>query len=166
MDKAKFGYLAGIIDGEGCITISRGFKDNNVINYNSIVMVTNTNEQVIKWLQGNFGGGFYKSKPNNFVSKPSFRWRLLKKHDIEMLLLATIPYLIIKKEQAKILLEFVRLSRNDDVQKRQELCSKIMALNKRGVSVETNTQDNLPYKVDVKIESELIGDNKNNPMVT
>jgi hypothetical protein len=158
MDKAKYGYLAGIIDGEGCITVGRGIRENGVINYNSIVMVTNTNKAVIEWLHEQFGGMYYGSKPNNLVSKPSYRWRLLKKKDIELLLLAIIPYLIIKKEQAKVLLEFVRLPRNDDVQKRQELCNKIQALNKRGISVETNMQDTAKA---VKIESELTRDSKN-----
>lgn len=161
-DKAKYGYLAGIIDGEGCITIGRGFRPNGTINYNAILMVTNTDLKVIKWLHEQFGGSYYKSKPNNFVSKESYRWRMLKKAEIELMLLAIIPYLIIKKEQAKILLEFVRLTRNDDVQKRQELSIKIMALNKRGISVTTNTQD---ASKGVMRESELTGDSKNNPTV-
>lgn len=164
MSKAKCGYLAGIIDGEGCITIGRGIKK-DTINYNAILMVTNTDKNVIQWLKDNFGGNFYDSKPNNIVSKPSYRWRLLKKSDLELLLLSIIPYLIIKKQQAKILLEFVRLSRNDDVQKRQELYSKIRALNKRGISVETNMQDALDQQSNVMRESELTGDSKNNPIV-
>ena len=154
-DKAKYGYLAGIIDGEGCITIGRGFRPNGTINYNAIIAVTNTNKDVIVWIQRNFGGGFYLSKGNDARCKPSYRWRLFKKESIELILLAILPYLIIKKQQAQILLNFVRLPRNDDVQKRQELSERIMKLNKRGISVETNMQDTENF---VKIESELHGD--------
>ena len=59
-DKAKFSYLAGIIDGEGCLTIGAGRKG-NITNYNSIIMVTSTSEKLIKWIQTHFGGNYYKS---------------------------------------------------------------------------------------------------------
>lgn len=162
-DKAKYSYLAGIIDGEGCLTIGAGRKG-NVTNYNSIIMVTSTSEKLIKWLVGNFGGNYYKSNRIVPNSKPAYIWRFLKHKEIELLLLAILPYLIIKREQAILLLEFVRLPRKDVPEKREELFQKMKTLNKRGLdSVTTNMLDT---DNSVKIESELTGDSKSELMVT
>lgn len=180
-DKAKYSYLAGIIDGEGCLTIGAGNKG-NVTNYNSVVMVTSTSEKLVKWLQHNFGGNYYQSGRDVPNCKPAFIWRFLKKADIEKLLLAILPYLIIKREQAILLLEFVRLERSENPQKRSELHQKMKMLNKRGVdSVTTNMQDaphgttvHDPYcpcgwcklfYTNAKIESELTGDRESAPDV-
>lgn len=169
-DKAKFSYLAGIIDGEGCLTIGAG-KKGNVTNYNSIIMVANTNEKLIKWLQHNFGGNYYKSGRDVPNQKPAYIWRFLKKAEIEKLLLAILPYLIIKREQAIALLEFVRLPRYQETpEKREALFQKLKSLNKRGVdSVTTNTQDlseECNNVLTMKIESDLIGDYECAPVVT
>lgn len=161
-NKAKFGYLAGIIDGEGCITIGAGRKE-TCTNYNSIIMVTNTNKKIIDWLQQQFGGNYYKI-PASGNCKEAYRWRFLKQKEIEKLLLAILPYLIIKREQAIVLLEFVRMSKETASQKREELFQKMKALNKRGISVTTNTQDTAEEAV--KIESELHSDMQSEPMVT
>lgn len=157
-DKAKFSYLAGIIDGEGCLTIGAGRKG-NVTNYNSVIVVASTNEKLIQWLQHNFGGNYYKAGREVPNCKPAFIWRFLKKAEIEKLLLAILPYLIIKREQAIALLEFVRLPRyleNPDA--REAIYQRLKLLNKRGMdSVTTNMRDT---DLSVKIESELMGDHE------
>ena len=166
-DKAKFAYLAGIIDGEGCLTIGAGRKG-NITNYNSIIMIASTDERLIKWLQNNFGGNYYTSKRTSPKWKQAYIWRFLKKKDIEVLLLAILPYLIIKREQAITLLEFVRLPRYQETpEKRAELHAKIKKLNTRGMgSVTTNTQEGSDDESELMIESDLIGDYESGLMVT
>jgi len=171
-DKAKYAYLAGIIDGEGCLTIGAGRKG-KVTNYNSIIMIASTNEKLIQWLQTNFGGNYYKAGRVSEKWKQAYIWRFLKKKDIEQLLLAVLPYLIIKREQAILLLEFVRLPRYQETpEKREELYQKIKVLNKRGNdSVTTNMQDLSKSfqdgtKLTMKIESEHTGDCVSGPLVT
>lgn len=165
MSKAKYGYLAAIIDGEGCLSIGAGRRQKwGVINYNSIVSVANTDIRLIKWLQENFGGNFFTAKQATPRNKIPYVWRLLKKKDIELLLLAIMPYLIIKKERAAILLDFVRLPREADPAKRKEYFDKLTVLNKRGIGVETNTSS-CP-EMDMKIESGLQGDLQSVPTVT
>jgi hypothetical protein len=161
-NKAKYSYLAGIVDGEGCLTIGAG-KKGTCTNYNSIMLVQNTSKQLIDWLQTNFGGKVYLSKKETEKTKAAWMWRILKKKDIEILLLAILPYLVVKREQAKILLNFVRLPREANNELRASHWQQLRILNSRGISVETNTQD---VSKETKIESELIGDNKSDPMVT
>jgi hypothetical protein len=161
-DKAKFGYLAGILDGEGCLSITAGQKE-TCVNYNSTLQVQNTSKELIDWLQHKFGGSVYLSKKETDKTKEAYMWRVLKKKDIEILLLATLPYLVVKREQAKLLLEFVRLSREAAPSQRKALYEKLRKLNSRGVSLTTNTQETSP---EVMIESELHGDMQSDLMVT
>lgn len=161
MSKAKFSYLAGILDGEGCITIGAGQKE-TCINYNAIVSVQNTSKKLIDWLQSKFGGQVYLSKKATEKTKPAWMWRLTQKKAIELLLLAVLPYLIIKQEQAKVLLSFVRLTPEANSELRAVYWQRLRILNARGVSVTTNMQDTSP---EVKIESELHGDMQSDPSV-
>lgn len=168
-DKAKYSYLAGIIDGEGCLTIGAG-KKGNVTNYNPVIVVTSTNEKLIKWLLHNFGGNYYKAGRIVPNCKQAYIWRFLKKAEIERLLLAILPYLIIKRDQAISLLEFVRLPRYQETpEKRETLYQKLKAMNKRGTdSLTTNMQDlseECTNVLTMKIESELTGDRESAPGV-
>jgi|ERR1035437_6739650 hypothetical protein len=160
-DKAKCGYIAGIIDGEGCLTIGAGQKE-TCINYNAIVAVQNTSKQLIDWIQSKFGGQVYLSKKETTKTKAAWMWRLTKKDAIEHFLLAILPYLIVKREQAKILLEYVRLSREANSELRAVFYQRLRILNARGVSLTTNTQE---ASQEVMIESELHGDMQSEPTV-
>jgi hypothetical protein len=193
-DKTKYAYLAGIIDGEGCLSIGAGRRQKwGVVNYNSIMSVANTDIRLIKWLHSNFGGNFFNGKQQRPTIKKHYIWRVLRHKDIELLLLAILPYLIIKREQAIILLELVRMSRDENPAKRKELWEKMAVLNKRGIGVTTNTsssydkpevftkqncfneQDDFSENFDwaalqrlrkMKIESGLMGDHESDPAVT
>ena len=160
-DKTKYIYLAGILDGEGCLSVTAGKKP-TCINYNSTMQVQNTSKELIDMLQAKFGGSTYLSKKQTRTTKTAYMWRVLKKKHIELLLLATLPYLIVKKEQAKVLLEFVRLPREAAVETRKNLYEQLRKLNFRGVSVETNTQD---VPIGTMIESVLTGDSESGPDV-
>jgi hypothetical protein len=160
--KVDYIYLSGILDGEGCITVGAG-KRSACINYNPIVVVQNTNKELIDWLQKTFGGQVYLSKKETSKTKAAWSWRITKKRNIELLLLAVLPYIRVKREQAKLLLTFVRLERTAPTAQRVDLYEELRRLNSRGKSVTTNMQnaDNT-----AKIESELHGDMQSDPTVT
>jgi hypothetical protein len=160
--KVDYIYLSGILDGEGCITVGAGKKE-TCINYNPIVCVQNTSKELIDWLQKTFGGQVYLSKKETSKTKAAWMWRITKKKSIELLLLAVLPYIRIKREQAKLLLDFSRLERTAPVELRVQIYGKLRALNFRGKSVTTNMQNTGNT---VKIESELHGDMQSDPMVT
>lgn len=153
-NKAKCIYLAGILDGEGCITVSAG-KRKTCVNYNPLICVQNTSKQLIDWLQLTFGGQVYLSKKETAKTRTAWMWRITKKRNIESLLLSVLPYLLVKKNQAKLLLNFVRLEPSALTEQRVIIYGKLKNLNSRGKSVTTNTQNTV---TSVKIESELIGD--------
>ena len=166
--------MAGIMDGEGSFSISLNKTSNT---YSGRITVGNTSFNLIKYLMHNFGGKFYKLEPEvlqGFNRKAIYSWRLSGMKNKEDFVLGILPHLVIKKEQAELFLEFCRIQRcnqwsdKDDVEDnrilRDSLMKKISALNRGGNSVTTNTQET--SENDVKIEYDLIGDNKNDLVVT
>ena len=101
--KEKLIYLAGIIDGEGCIgrvctTSKKRMKEDRKISYSSRCEVSNTSKSLIDWLYENFGGYKYPVKREG-NRKLQYRWKLRKK-EIKKIVPKIIPYLIVKKEGA------------------------------------------------------------------
>ena len=96
--KLLLAYIAGIIDGEGCIMIH-----SNLVR----VAVKNTNEWLIKFLKMNFGGClvYQKHSWGNPRSKPIWSWQVDTKKACEFLQLI-LPYLQIKRPQAELVLSF------------------------------------------------------------
>lgn len=173
-DKVDWARLAMAIDGEGFITISHSnssYKPKNRPNayknnrFNVIVAVTNTDIRLMKWLINTFGHSFSSAKTEqNPKWKQRHVWNVCGNKNKEHVLLAIMPYLILKKEQANVALKFLRLPSERLPEERRKLCSEIHLLNKRGKSVETNTPKS--SETEPKIESELDGNIKSVPAVT
>lgn len=102
----KLSYLAGFLDGEGCIGISRS-RHKGRISYGAYIKVTNTDMRSLLWLEKNFGGGICRnsSKTTYPHKKPLFQWSLYGKRACE-LSKKLIWILIIKKKQAELLCRF------------------------------------------------------------
>lgn len=171
--QSKFAYAAGIVDGEGCLSVHKGWYSENMMrkaakfrhkHYTVLITVRNTDTRLMDWLVANVGGKIYRQR---FKEKPhwktSYRWQLFGQKAQENFLLAILPYLVIKRAQALILLEFIRMNGEENVLKRESMWQQTRLLNRRGFSPETN-MPNTPEGV--KIESELAGDCKNEPLVT
>lgn len=177
-DKANWGYLAGLIDGEGHISITRSDKPITrtqrgktkiyaaPVRYGIVVGVSNTDIRLMKKLKELFGSSYSGGKPfkNHPNWKPKYQWIVAGNKNKELLLLAVLPYLVLKREQAIIALEFLRLRNEKAPEKRQELYERNIALNKRGKLVETNTSY-CPENGQV-IESDLIGNSESEDQVT
>jgi hypothetical protein len=173
---SKWPYVAGIIDGEGTLAIYHSCG-----RYAAEVVIPNTSFDLMKWLVGSFGGRYNTFQPEDlhgYNRKLLYRWRPSGKKNREKFLLGILPYLVIKREQANILLEFERLGYGEQ-EKREELRKRCGLLNNGDESVTTNTLNkskklmgahvySLLYDDynDLKIESEHIGDNVSGPVVT
>ena len=175
-DKTKWSYLAALIDGEGCISIYRRLSDGekytrvhkvkaNTNPYNQFSMrisIANTNLTLMKWLITSFGGVYYLKREGNGKHKTSYEWRPKGRANVEKLLLGILPYMIMKTEQAKIALEYIRmtLSGERNPSKREELYLKAKDLNRKGECVTTNTPDcpengqMIESELDCEVESE------------
>ncbi len=172
MKDANWPYLAGLIDGEGCITITIGCrywtnKDGIKTKYPAYclqVTITNNSLKLMQYLIQHFGGVYYSHARKNPNANLGYIWMPKGMKNKETLLLSVLPYLVIKKEQANLALQFVRMKDQIDPPARQKLTEQIQLLNRRGISPTTNTLDS--SLSELKIESELIGDYESAPAVT
>jgi len=142
-DKTKWARLAAFIDAEGCMGISRTTLHTSTgkdyWGYDLKVSVANTSMKLMRWLVRYFGGEFRPKQKGKLSVKPCFEWFVTGGYEkIETVLLGTLPYHIIKREQALIALEWVRMRGQQNPQRRAELHKACMALNS-GESPTTNT---------------------------
>lgn len=164
-------------DGEGHITIARTDRPrirknrknqalDTAVRFSIVMAVTNTDARLMVWLEKYFGGkAYYNNKSKNPNSKPKHRWHVMGREHQERILLGILPYLVLKREQALIALEFIRMNSEINPLKRQELYERMKPLNRRGKLVETNTTDSVEPVTEM-IESDLVGDYESAPAVT
>lgn len=175
LTQEDFAYAAGILDGEGYIAVvsapskSRGrtisTKGKIYLHHDSRISVTITRPEVPEWLQQKFGGTVYGRKMKGNW-KDQFTWLAMGNQNKEILLRGIIPFLKIKKAQAESVLEYTLMAGQSNPTRRSELARICKELNKKGKPVETNTQDSPEDDMEMKIESELIGDYERADVVT
>ena len=103
--EVEYAYLAGIIDGEGAIFITRDlFKTKNPV-YRAEIRVGMIDEKPIKRLHVAFGGTALLEKSYHH-KRPMWRWLGSNREVLKFCLTTLLPYLDVKKEQAKLVLEF------------------------------------------------------------
>jgi len=108
----KHAYMAGLIDGEGCISIYR-FPSTSRIKrntYNMILRIGNTSKDMIDWINNNYEGSIHKQKRDEGY-KDSFLWSTGAK-SAEKILRKTKRYMVSKKGHVKIALQFRETFRN------------------------------------------------------
>ena len=132
-------WLAATIDGEGSVGIHRQYSNDRAgFKYKAVVSVNNTDmaflEQVKKLVEG-----FVHVKKNPTQPHHKKCWAVQIKHRATAPLLEQVkPYLIIKRKQADLVLEFCRAVAASPVHNRamqpdfERLYLECKALNKRG----------------------------------
>src|SRR3990167_7126817 len=90
-------YIAGLIDGEGTISVTYDGRNKN--NLFVRVLITNTNEELLKWLKERVGGNYHiRNKPMKEGWKKFGQWQIAHTNAIK-LLEQIRNYLVIKKDQ-------------------------------------------------------------------
>ena len=112
-DKTLLAYTAGIIDGEGSISIARQSREKHIAGYSHRVQVcvTSTNEWLCQWLRLNWGGNVYKgttkTKPHY---KQAWKWTIVTNKSINFLE-AILPYLNLKRDEAELAIQWQQIKR-------------------------------------------------------
>ena len=115
LSETEKAYLAGLFDGEGCIGLYNEKKSNYFATY---LYVTNTDFRAAKWLTDRVPYG--KIKPRvRYKNKPVWEWLVRKREHVKEILQTLLPYLVIKVDQASVLLSYM-----DEEDKSRGNCAK------------------------------------------
>ena len=170
ISKIKWSYVAAMVDAEGGVFLSRTTlytsSGKPYFGYDLKVSIANISVRLMKWLVKNFGGEFRPKQKGKFGKHQCYEWFVTGGYTrIEMFLIGIIPYMLIKRDQANVGLEFIRLCGKVNPQKRAELWTKMISLNS-GKTPTTNMSSTQDQNPELKIESELMGDHESEPVVT
>ena len=134
-------YIAGIIDGEGYIGLIQHRKKKSLnFGYSPKTSVTNTNTTLLYWLKQETGIGVVTPQSKVEGCKPRWEWRL-NADEMREFLVCIEPFLLIKKQQAVLLLEYLPFNFKGQRQvpdeisiQRECIYQELAALNARGDS--------------------------------
>ena len=87
---SKFIYMAGLIDGEGTVGIT---KDSGKFRI-PYISVSTTTPEIASWLKENFGGIVCNQKVYKAHHKQSYSWRLRNIPQVFALLEQILPYML------------------------------------------------------------------------
>jgi hypothetical protein len=106
LSESEKGYIAGIVDGEGCIRLSRhktiGKNKSHI--YHIQVTISNTSSQLLDWLENKIPGiAYHRKTSQNPKWKDCYSWVIAGNRRAIIFLKEIKPYLVIKKKQAELL---------------------------------------------------------------
>ena len=99
-------YLAGIIDADGSIGTTKTGTNKNVVGR---VIVANTNHEFLTILKNEFGGNLSLRKEGHKPGWKPYGSLTWSNRQAEIILENIYPFLIIKKKQAELCLELIRM---------------------------------------------------------
>lgn len=135
-------YLAGLIDGEGTIRIGYSSPPKKYPNHNpkyyAGISIGMTNKKAIEIVVKKFGSKLREEcVPNR---KIVYRWGTSGNKVVPTILKQLLPYLVVKKEQAKLVIEFCEQQKHtgfrrnkylpkEELLRREEFYQKVKKLN-------------------------------------
>ncbi len=128
-------YLAGIVDGEGCLSLRRGKKTSYALR----LTVVSTCRPLISWIKLKVGGNLYSRNIRHINSntKDYWVWCTGNQDIIEAITITIQPYLIVKRAQAKLVLLYIKLrGRRGERIRRFTIYKALQRLNQRGYNDE------------------------------
>lgn len=148
MKETEKAYLAGLWDGEGSITVWKTERSKGVPKIIPCITLTNTNEDMILYaerLLHSVGVKYFKHSYDRKNAKRIHQLTCRNLESVKKFLESVTPYLVAKKKQAQMTLQFVS-GRLDTLlykprgwnthapysQEELAISDEIMALNKKG----------------------------------
>lgn len=108
MDKSiLYSYMAGLIDGEGSIRFQVLKKTGWRTMYSGCIRIGMTVKEPIELFSNEFGGKIGVEKRENGY-KTMYRWSISGNKKIIPILNILLPYLVVKKRQAELIIDFCK----------------------------------------------------------
>jgi len=136
MNRDDLIYAAGIVDGEGQVTIDKSIRPRMVNpSYSVYVNVYNTNRDLTDHLLRVFGGSTSHSVSKNPKHKDEHKWTIYGNSAVDFLS-GIKPFLKLKSKQADLCISLQEVINGGNLRYdkpiREELYKQISDLNKRG----------------------------------
>lgn len=110
LDKIDAAYIAGFVDGEGCLSVYRKKPDKPTWSegYQIYLGISQNSDEVLYWIQDKLGGLGSIHTQKRYSDKHKEGHVLVARGAISVMKIVKEiePYLIVKKEQAKLMIEF------------------------------------------------------------
>lgn len=132
-------WVAGIVDGEGCLTLT---SNGSISGFSPRLRISMTDQEAVERVARIIGqGSVVRTKPQTPKHKPQYVWELTCQKAVIAIKMFK-PYLFIKDQQADILIrydeevrcEFGQRPTLDQIHLGKFLAEEIRKLNKRGPS--------------------------------
>ena len=111
MTETERAYIAGILDGEGHMSIQYQLYGPNKPggHYKAVMAITGTHRGMLEWVQERVGGKIYAKSQGteDGRQKPHYQLVINRKEWFLAMLDAVEPYLIIKKRHAAVMRRFL-----------------------------------------------------------
>jgi hypothetical protein len=139
--EVELAYAAGILDGEGCISVRKKENRNGRICYYCGLAIAMVDQEVPRWLLTTFGGFLYTSSRKTKAWRTVYIWRVENKALMDFLS-SILPYLILKKKRAELAIQLCSMVRKkgqsrkppmtiEEEAGRREIATQICAANQR-----------------------------------
>jgi hypothetical protein len=142
-------YAAGLVDGEGCISITKAGDASQGIKYARVdIGMTRKAFHVLKKMRAEYGGSINKLRDQTKKWSAASTWTIGGRDSVDFLL-RILPYLQLKKKQAELALDLQEAIASRKLLPHGQLWTsemkvfaasirtQVMALNKKGPSRET-----------------------------
>ena len=97
----EIAYLAGIIDGEGSILLSKYHKSEYPC---PCISISSTDIELLEWVKDKIGSGRINKKKNYNINRHKTSYTYVIYYDVAIKVMGLIePYLVIKKKKARAL---------------------------------------------------------------
>lgn len=103
-------WLAAAIDGEGCLYLAGEYRYKRK-SYHSVIMISNTNLDFVEHAKEIIGAGYIRylpagpSKVSNGFNRALYTYHLRGRVVVGAVMKAILPYLIIKRDRAELLIQ-------------------------------------------------------------
>ncbi len=135
LNNEQLAYIAGFIDGEGYISLTKRKHFNKIgdwIGISAVIVISNTHKQVLKYIK-RICGVSSKIYDNPQKGNRRLAYRLVfNSKEATCLLIRILPYLIVKKRQAKVFINFKETNKHNAI-RRNKLWEKMRFLNRVGL---------------------------------
>jgi hypothetical protein len=140
-------YIAGFIDGEATIRVRR--QANRASQYHPQIKIAQKSRAVLDYVAGCFGGWIREYQPHSLNGRAcrAFEWTLEGREAVLRIMLAIQPYVIVKRPQVALMIEFIREGEiphppnpisSDELARRIRVFGQFKRLNHRGIVVCSN----------------------------